>query len=110
MCEHSDNTAPETQEPTLRELVEFRDRYGISAFMVWCAACADLPRFMLMNLFKVGRHFGPLPESQYDNAALSEIIKTPLPAEVVDDIIAYSADGNFVSVESVRRIAGIFAN
>ena len=91
-------------DPTIQELVEFRKRYGLEAYLLWCVAVADLPAWMLMNLLKIGRCFGPLGEDKYDRKALAELIRRPMCSAALTEIIGRSTAGEHVSLDLVRGI------
>jgi hypothetical protein len=97
--------AMEAPGPSLRELVEFRERYGLQAYLIWCIGTVEMPRWVLMGFMRIARHFGELAEDRYERSALSELIRVPLSHQALTKVIQHSAAGNYVSLEFVREIA-----
>src|SRR5690606_25238275 len=84
--------------PTLRELVEFRDRYGLEAYVIWCCGIVEMPRAHAFNMLRIGRHL-----RDADPGALSILMKARSTA-AIDEAIHRSAAGELLTPEAAAEI------
>lgn len=99
----ADDYCPENC-PTMQELIRFRERYGLEAYLIWCCAFADLPVSRLMNLLRIGRYFGSLPEDRFAPDALSELVRRPLCSAMLAEIAERSARGRFLNLDLIEAV------
>lgn len=108
MSRTPERTTQEAPFPSLRELVEFRERFGLEAYLIWVCAIVDMPRAVMLYYLKLGRHFGPLAQDRYERTAMAELIRFPLSPEALAKLITHAANGLYLSLDLVREIAKRF--